>query len=301
MVRRRWPVAAVLATLLVTACGSSGGGSSATTAATPPTSTTATTAATTAVTTATTAPTLHLVPTTLPVITLPPGATVPAHPVTSAPKPSTPKTQCLAAPAPPAGAASLQTLTGDIDGDGNADTVWLDDLADGPHLQIHAARGATADQPLGFGKSTVSLGFAQVDFAPGTAEPGIEEEILAVASQSDGTRLAGLYGYVEATGCLDLFKFGSGAPFVYLISRTGTLSGLRCLSDGRSAHLEGLTATPLSPTTYQARAIVLGTGDSRILSPALTSTTTLTLPRDGGERGGGFDDHRPHRSPAPVD
>ena len=216
----------------------------------------------------------------VPVPTLPPGATFPAHPVTSAAKPAAPKVQCLAAPAPPSTAKNVQTLSGDIDGDGTADSVWLYDLTDGPHLQIRTARGATSAVPLGFGKSVVSLGFAQVDYAPGTADPGVEQEILAVASQPDGTRLVGLYGYVKATGCVDLFKFGSGAPFVYLVSRTGTVSGLRCVSDGRTAHLAGVTATPSTPTAYLTHTVVFGRDDGRSLHPVLSSDGRLNLPHD---------------------
>jgi len=279
-VRRRWAVVVALATLLVTACGSSGGGATGSSSDPAVASSTTTTTPSTTTTVPATPPTLHLTPTTLPVITLPPGATFPAHPVTLAPKPTAPKVQCLAAPAPPATAKNLQTLSGDIDGDGTSDSVWLYDLTDGPHLQIHTARGATATVPLGFGKATVSLGFAQVDYAPGAAEPGVEEEMLAVASQPDGTRLAGVYGYVKATGCVEMFRFGSGASFIYLISRTGTISGLRCVSDGHSAHLAGITATPASPTLYQTHSFVFGKGDGRTLSPVLSSDGHLVLPHD---------------------
>ena len=72
--------------------------------------------------------------------------------------------------------------------------------------------------------------------------------MLAAVSQADGTREVGVYYYAKSTGCLENFQFASNAPFWYLISRTGTVTGLQCTGDALGAHLEAISATP-SPTS----------------------------------------------------
>ena len=101
-------------------------------------------------------------------------------------------------------------------------TTW----PDGPHLQIRSDRGVTDAIRLGFGQQAVALGLSQVDLIVGGADPGTPQEILAVVSGSDGTRLAGVYTLALRTGCLDEFEFPSGSPFVYLVGRNGTYTGL---------------------------------------------------------------------------
>ena len=98
-------------------------------------------------------------------------------------------------------------MLGDLDGNGRGDAIWLYDLPDGPHLQIRSDRGVTDAIRLGFGQQAVALGLSQVDLIVGGADPGTAQEILAVVSGSDGTRLVGVYTLALRTGCLDEFEF----------------------------------------------------------------------------------------------
>ena len=145
---------------------------------------------------------------------------------------------------PPAGAQGLQAAFLDVDADNREDVVWLYDAADGTHLHLRTGRGVTDDFVLGYGQGAVAVGSAQVDLAVGSQTPGMPQEILAVTSAGDGKRLVGIYGFIIKTGCIEPFVFSQGAPFVYLVSRTGTLSGLICVNDGVTGHVEGTVATP---------------------------------------------------------
>jgi hypothetical protein len=279
MVGRQWRLALAGTALLVAGCASAN-------TASPPASIpaqtaepTTTVAPTTTAVTRSTVPPLSIAATTLPQITPPPGATASTQPVTTAPRTTIARAHCLTGPTPPPGAKNVQGVAGDIDGDGAFDTIWVYDLADGPHLQIRTAHGATDAIPLGFGKAAAAVGLLQVDYAPGTADPGTAQEFMAVASQDDGTRLVGVYYYAKSTGCISEFQFGSNAQFVYLVSRTGTVSGLHCAYDGHSAHLEAVTAVPTNATTYATNRLVFGKDVHRLV-PVLQSGGTLTLPKD---------------------
>jgi hypothetical protein len=279
MVGRQWLLALAGAAVLVTACASGKAASPPSSAPAPTAEPTTSAAPTTTLPTAHTVPPLSIAVTTLPPITRPPGAPTSTQPVTTVPRTTVPRTHCLTGPTPPSGAKNVQGVAGDIDGDGAFDTIWVYDLPDGPHLQIHTARGASDALPLGFGKAAAAVGLLQVDYAPGTAAPGTEQEFMAIASQDDGTRLVGVYSYAKNTGCISGFQFGSGAAFVYLVSPNGTVSGLHCAYDGHSAHLEAVTAVPTGATTYAANRLVFGKDGHRLV-PVLQSGGTLTLPRD---------------------
>jgi hypothetical protein len=138
----------------------------------------------------------------------------------------------------------MQSALADVDGDGRLDALWLYDTLQGTHLHLRTGRGAADDIVLPYGKGAVSVGTGQVDLAVGSAEPGTPQEILAVTGGGDGQRLVGVYGFAIKSGCLVPFQFKGGNPFVYLISQVGNRSGLRCITDGVTGHLEGLTATP---------------------------------------------------------
>jgi hypothetical protein len=285
MVKGSGVIGVIGVALLVTACTSSGQASDPASfplTTTPPvtTATPITAAATTAAPT-TTIPPLSITPTTLAPITLPPTVASSTPAVTTSTSTSAPpRAQCLNSPSPPTTAKNLQVANGDIDGDGAPDTVWIYDMPDGPHLQIHTSHGATASTPFGFGKSAAALGFTNVDYSP-AAGTGKELEVLAAASEADGSRTVGVFYYVKATGCLDIFHFASGAPFQYRVSRSGDLSGLKCTTDAAGSHLESLTATPQAgkPNAYDARTIVFGL-NKHSLVPVLSSNGTLTLPKD---------------------
>jgi hypothetical protein len=172
-------------------------------------------------------------------------------------------------------------MTGDIDGNGLPDAVWLYDLADGPHLQVRTDRGATDAIPLGFGQQTAALGLTQVDLVVGGAEPGTAQEILAAASVPDGTRLVGVFTFALRTGCIDEFLYSSGTPFVYLVSRNGTYSGLQCLADNVADHLASISASPTSATTYATEQLIFVRNGKR-LEPLMAVPGTYTLPADEG-------------------
>jgi hypothetical protein len=284
MVKGRDVFGLIAVALLVTACASSKQTTEPATfplATTPPVTTVApTTAAATTAAPTTTSPPLKLVPTTLPAITLPPAAASSTLPVTtSTSTTAATKQQCLTSTTPPATAKNLQVVNGDVDGDGAPDSVWIYDMPDGPHLQIHTSHGATDAFPLGRGKAAAAVGLVNVDGAPGTANPGTGQEVMAAVSQADGTRLVGVFYYARATGCLENFQFASNAPFWYLVSRTGAVTGLHCTSDAFSSHLEAISADPTSKTTYHWRRIVFGRDVHRLV-PLISADGTLTLPKD---------------------
>ncbi len=229
-------------------------------------------------TTAVTVPPLNLLPTTLPVITPPPGAPPSTQPVTTTSSTTLPTKPCLAAPAPPATAKNLQSMPGDFDGDGAGDTLDLRPTRRPPPPDPQRSR---CDRLvlLPYGKLAVAVGFIQVDYALGTAAPGTEQEIMAVTAQPDGTRLVGVFTFAKNTGCLELFHFAAGAPFVYLVSRTGDVSGLHCTNDGLSGHLEAVTATRMTPSTYRTSRLVFGRVGHG-LQVVQQASGTLTLPKD---------------------
>jgi hypothetical protein len=208
-----------------------------------------------------------------------PSVAAPPPPVAPAPTTTVAGQHCPAIADPPADAQNLQSMLGDLDGNGQPDAIWLYDLADGPHLQIRSDRGVTDAIRLGYGQQTVALGLSQVDLVVGAADPGTPQEILAVVSGSDGTRLVGVYTLALKTGCLDEFEFSGGNPFVYLVGRNGTYTGLHCVGDGLTYHLEAVTAAPTSATTYSTDHLVFRRNGKR-LEPLLSVAGTLTLPTD---------------------
>ena len=190
--------------------------------------------------------------------------------------------KCVGAAAePPAGATGVQATFADIDADTRADVVWLYDAADGTHLHIRTGRGVADDIVLGFGKGSVAVGIAQVDLAAGTPDPGTAQEIVAVTSDGDGRRLVGVYGFALNTGCLETFVFDQGNPFVYLVSKNGNLSGLRCVSDGVTGHLEALTATPAGADAFSTSRLVFGRIGRRLVAVSY-ETGNLPAPADAG-------------------
>ena len=83
------------------------------------------------------------------------------------------------------------------------------------------------------------------------------------------------------TGCLQSFTFDQGNPFVYLISRQGTLSGLRCVNDGVNGHLEGFTASPAPGDAFTTNHLVFGRQvNTRRLVPVSYDSGTLPAPAD---------------------
>jgi len=199
----------------------------------------------------------------------------------TAPPTTATRAHCVAASDPPADAANLKATYADVDADGRIDVLWMYDVADGTHLQVRTGRGATDNVVLGYGNGAVAVGSGQVDLALGSADPGTPQEILAVTSAGDGRRLVGVYGFAIATGCLQSFTFDQGNPFVYLISRQGTLSGLRCVTDGVNGHLEGYTATPVGGDAFTTNHLVFGRPvNSRRLVPVSYEAGTLPAPAD---------------------
>ena len=187
---------------------------------------------------------------------------------------------------PPADAANLKATYADVDADGRIDVLWMYDAADGTHLQVRTGRGATDNVVLGYGTGAVAVGSGQVDLALGSADPGTPQEILAVTSAGDARRLVGVYGFAIATGCLQSFTFDQGNPFVYLISRQGTLSGLRCVNDGVNGHLEGFTASPAAGDAFTTNHLVFGRQvNTRRLVPVSFDSGTLAAPRRPGRAG----------------
>jgi hypothetical protein len=279
MARRRGVVAIVAATALVTACGALDDAGVPDSSAPASSLDTYKIAPSTTVLSATEAP-----PTTAVSSTAAPAASSPTvasspPPVASAPSTTLAGQHCQSAPDPPAGAKNLQSLLGDLDGNGRADAIWMYDLADGPHLQIRSDRGVTDAIRLGFGQSTVSLGLSQVDLVVGASDPGTPQEILAIAGAADGTRLVGVYTLALRNGCLEEFEFPSGAPFVYLVGRNGTYTGLQCAADGSTSHLVATSASPTSATTYSTAHIVFRRNGKR-LEPLMSVPGTITLPAD---------------------
>ena len=190
--------------------------------------------------------------------------------------------ECVGAAAePPAGATGVQATFADIDADTRADVVWLYDAADGTHLHIRTGRGVADDIVLGYGKGSVAVGIAQVDLAAGTPDPGTAQEIVAVTSDGDGRRLVGVYGFALNTGCLETFVFDQGNPFVYLVNKNGNLSGLRCVSDGVTGHLEALTATPAGVDAFSTSRLVFGRIGRRLVAVSY-ETGNLPAPADAG-------------------
>ncbi len=190
-----------------------------------------------------------------------------------------PKVKCQLVPDPPANAAGLQTIGAEVDADTRPDSVWIYDAADGTHLHVRTGRGVSDDIVLPFGTGAVAVGTAQVDLAVGAAEPGTAQEIVAVTSDGDGRRLVGIYGFAIATGCLEPFQFDQGNPFVYLVSNAGHRSGLRCVTDGVTGHIEALTATPAAGDTFDTTRLVFGRIGRRLV-PGAYETGSLPAPVD---------------------
>ena len=281
-------LAMLAASYLVAACsddgsgtGSNGAGGPVDAAATSVAA--ATTSSPTSVTTIADLPstTTTTPPTTAAPITPAPTAAPPTQAVTIQPQTSTPRTRCEAAADPPATATALQATFADVDADTRPDVIWIYDAPDGTHLHLRTGRGATDDIVLAYGQGAVAVGSAQVDLAVGAPEPGAADEILAVTSDGDGRRLVGVYGFAINTGCLESFTFNQGAPFVYLVSRNGSLSGLRCVSDGVTGHLEGLTAVPSSGgDAFATTRLVFGRLTGRRLVPITYESGSLPGPAD---------------------
>jgi hypothetical protein len=192
--------------------------------------------------------------------------------VVSTPVSTAPRENCSAAGGPPDGATNVQATFAFIDNDDQPDTVWLYDAMDGTHLQVRTARGGD-DIRLPYSKGSVAVGKAQVDLAPGTGEP---EEIVAVTADKAGQRLVGVYGYVVKSGCIEPFLFDGGSPFVYLVSRLGTLSGLQCVSDGVNGHLEGTLAIPTGQNFATTRMVYKRDGRRLIPESAESGTVAAT-------------------------
>ena len=228
--------------------------------------TTTTTPATTATTAATTTS-----------VTVTPAQTVatPPQPVVPVPDSTAPRDNCSAAGQPPDGATNVQATFAFLDNDDEADTVWLYDAMDGTHLQVQTARGGD-DIRLPYSKGSVAVGKAQVDR---TLEGGEPEEIVAVTADQAGQRLVGVYGFVVKTGCIEPFLFDGGSPFVYLVSRNGTLSGLQCVSDGVTGHLEGTLAVPAGSTFNTTRMVYKR--DGRRLLPESAESGTVSAAAAG--------------------
>ena len=276
---RGWAIlVTVAASCLVTACA--GGASD---SASGPPSGPSTSAASVQTTSAAVPTTVEVVPATTlpPVATAPPTTAVtitpaptaapPTQPVASVAETVAPRTRCEASLDPPASSAGLQATFADVDADSRTDVVWIYDAADGTHLHLRTGRGATDDIRLAYGKGAVAVGAAQVDLAVGSPEPGTPQEIFAVTSDGDGRRLVGVYGFVIKTGCIEPFVFNQGAPFVYLVSRNDTLSGLRCVSDGVTGHLEALSAVPSGTGDFSTTRLVFGRTGRRLVPVASES------------------------------
>jgi hypothetical protein len=181
---------------------------------------------------------------------------------------------CGGTPEPPAGAQRLQSTFLDVDADSREDVVWLYDAPDGTHLHLRTGRGVTDDFVLGYGQGAVAVGSGQVDLAMGSEDSGLPQEIVAVTSAGDGKRLVGVYGFLIRTGCVEPFVFSQGAPFVYLVSRDGTLSGLACVNDGVNGYLEGTVATPGATGAFATTRLVYKR-DGRRLVPQTSQSGTV--------------------------
>jgi hypothetical protein len=191
------------------------------------------------------------------------------QPVVSTAVSTAPRDNCSAAGQPPDGATNVHATSAFIDNDDQPDTVWLYDAMDGTHLQVRTARGGD-DIRLAYSKGSVAVGKAQVDLAPGAGEP---EEIVAVTADETGQRLVGVYGFVVKSGCIEPFLFDGGSPFVYPVSRAGTLSGLQCVSDGVNGHLEGTLAVPSGSNFATTRMVYRR--DGRRLVPESAESGTV--------------------------
>jgi hypothetical protein len=281
MAVRRAPLVVVVVAALVAACGSTADTSAPESAPVVSRSETftitpSTTAVSTSAATSTTAPSSAATPVS------PPPSVAPPPPIVVAPATSIgDRTNCQAPIAPPVEARNIQTISGDIDGNGLPDAVWLYDLADGPHLQVRTDRGRTDAIRLGFGQQAATLGLTQVDLVVGGAVPGTAQEILAAATVPDGSRLVGVFTFALKTGCLDEFLYSSGSPFVYLISRKGTYTGLKCIADNFASHLVSVSASPTSATTYATEQLIFYRNGKR-LEPLMAVPGTYTLPADQG-------------------
>ncbi len=279
MGRRRLVLTVVTAASLVAACSSGGSDDSANGASALASSVADATTSTVEVTATTAAPsttTTTVAPATTTTAAPPatPTPTAASSPPSVATGPETRGRQnCAGTPDPPAGALGLQATFLDVDADNREDVVWLYDAPDGTHLHLRTGKGVTDDFVLGYGKGAVAVGSAQVDLAVGSQTPGMPQEILAVTSAGDGKRLVGIYGFMIKTGCIEPFVFSQGAPFVYLVSRTGTLSGLSCVNDGVTGHVEGTVATPAANGFDTTRLVYERVG--RRLVPAASESGTI--------------------------
>ena len=271
----------VAAASLVAACSSAGSDDSGSAASAPATSAPESTTSLVEVTTSSAAPTTTTTtaaPTTtsttaVPVTPTPTAASSPPPVATGAETRG--RENCGGAPEPPAGAQRLQATFLDVDADGREDVVWLYDAPDGTHLHLRTGRGVTDDFVLGYGQGAVAVGSAQVDLAMGSETSGLPQEIVAVTSAGDGRRLVGVYGFLIRTGCVEPFVFSQGAPFVYLVSRSGTLSGLTCVNDGVTGHLEATLATPAGADAFATTHLVY-MRDGRRLIPQTSQSGTIT-------------------------
>jgi hypothetical protein len=297
MGRGRFVLAAATASCLLAACGNGGGDTGpsltpgdATSVAGAPTSSLNAHSTSADLATTTVAPVTTAAPTTAAPATPAPTAAPPPQSVAPPPPSSDPaaRTHCLAPPDPPADASALQATFADVDADGRVDVLWLYDYPDGTHLQVRTGRGATDNLLLPYGTGAVAVGAGQVDLAIGTADPGTAQEIFAVTSGGDGRRLVGVYSFAINTGCLNPFTFDQGNPFVYLISRQGTLSGLRCVNDGVNGHIEGLTASPAAGDSFTTSRLVFGRIGRRLV-PVSYETGSLAPPVDPAAIAAGSD------------
>ncbi len=286
MGRRRVVLMTLTAASLVAACSSGGSDGSGSGAGGLATSVADSTTSTVELTTTTEAPS------TTSTTVAPATTTSAAPPVTPTPTAATPppsvatgaetrgRENCAGTPEPPAGAQALQATFLDVDADNREDVVWLYDAPDGTHLHLRTGRGVTDDFVLGYGQGAIAVGSGQVDLDVGSETPGMPQEIVAVTSAGDGRRLVGVYGFIIKTGCIEPFIFSQGAPFVYLVSRTGTLSGLSCVSDGVTGHLEGTVATPAASGFDTTRLVY--ERDGRRLIPAASESGTLAASDTAG-------------------
>ncbi len=190
-------------------------------------------------------------------------ATTAAPPVTSSPS-AAPPTSTAPTPAPaagcaesggdaPAGAASITTI--DVDGDGQADTLWV---ATGEQrtVGITTASGATFTHPVDLAGPTGATAFALQPDEDGPADvlvsDGRAADLLAVqdcalvdVTDSDGQPWSfdlGFTGYGTGVGCLDLDGDGArdlvGLNLAPSADQNADRTGTRTV-----IHVEGTVAT----------------------------------------------------------
>ena len=124
------------------------------------------------------------------------------------------------------------------------------------------------------------MGSAQVDLAVGAPDPGTTDEILAVTSGGDGRRLVGVYGFAINTGCLESLRLRPGHALRLPGQPQREPVGLRCVSDGVTGHLEGLTAVPSGGDAFATTRLVFGRNAGRGLVPISYESGSLPGPAD---------------------